>query len=247
MRDRRPIGMVHRVRRLVGVLLWMLAASALWAEGLVVDVVADRPDAMYACGEPATFAIAVTRDGQPVTEGEVSYSLSVDGGRVVSQGKLTLTDGRAQVSGTLEEPGILRAMVHLPDGEKPVMGLGAAAYEPERIQSGAPEPEDFQAFWDAEKAKLAAVPPDPQLTERPDLSDDAMAVYKITLGNIEGSRVRGWLAVPKKEGPFPGVLTVPWAGVYATPVGLVHWARQGCLAMAISAHDVDIDLPAEEY
>jgi cephalosporin-C deacetylase-like acetyl esterase len=228
-------------------LLALLLAPVLAAQGLVVDVVADRADAMYACGDAAAFAMAVSRDGQVVTDGEVTYTLSVDGGRMISQGTLTLAEGKAQVSGTLEEPGILRAMVRYQDGDKAVVGLGGAAFEPERIQPAAPEPEDFHAFWDAEKAKLAAIPMDPQLAERADLSDDARTVYKVTLANIDGSRVHGWLAVPKKEGPYPAVLTVPWAGVYPTPVDLVSWARNGCLAMAISAHDADIDLPAEEY
>jgi cephalosporin-C deacetylase-like acetyl esterase len=227
--------------------LLVLLGGQLAVQGLVVDVVADRPEALYSCGETAAFAVTVSRDGQPLAEGEVSYSVTVDGGRVLSQGTLTLTGGEAQVAGTLDEPGILRATVSVPDGERPATGLGAAAFEPERIQPGAPEPTDFQAFWDAEKAKLAAVPIDAQLTERPDLSDAEMTVYKISLGNIDGSRVGGWLGVPKNTGPFPAVLTVPWAGVYATPVGLIGWAKRGCLAMAISAHDVDIDLPAADY
>jgi len=241
--------MIDRVRQMRGllVLLAILVAPVLVAQGLVVDVVADRADAMYACGDTATLGIAVSRDGQVVADGEVAYALSLDGGRVISQGNLTLAEGKAQVSGTLEEPGILRAMVRYTEGDKPVVGLGGAAFEPEGIQPAAEEPEDFQAFWDAEKAKLAAIPMDPQLTERPDLSDEARTVYKVTLANIDGSRVRGWLAVPKKEGPYPAVLTVPWAGVYPTPLDLANWGRNGCLAMAISAHDADIDLPAEEY
>jgi cephalosporin-C deacetylase-like acetyl esterase len=241
--------MTRRVLRLfVAVTLTaLLLAPTLVAQKTVVDVVADRADAMYTCGEMATFRVALSRDGQPVSEGQMSCTLTVDGVRGVSQGTLTLANGQAEVAGTLTEPGILRATVVYVEGATRTVGLGGAVFEPERIQPATPEPEDFQAFWDGQKAQLAAVPVDPQLTERPDLSDDAMTVYKITLGNIDGSRVHGWLGVPKKGGPFPAVLTVPWAGVYPTPVSLLSWAKNGCLAMAISAHDADIDLPAEEY
>jgi cephalosporin-C deacetylase-like acetyl esterase len=227
-------------------LLAVLAVPVRAAEKAVVDVATDRPGAMYRCGEEATFRVAVTREGQPV-DGEARFRLTVDGGQLVAEGPLALAEGRAEVKGTLHEPGVLRAMVTFPEGDGFVLGLGAATFEPERILPAAPEPDDFQTFWDGQKAALAAVPMDPQLAERPDLSDGAITVYRISLANTGGSRVYGWLGVPKAAGPYGAVLTLPWAGVYPTPVGLVGWARRGCLAMAISAHDKDVDLPEEAY
>ena len=53
------------------------------AEGAKVVVAprADRDEAVYKCGETATFTINVTADGNPLTEGNVAAVLSLDGGR----------------------------------------------------------------------------------------------------------------------------------------------------------------------
>ena len=47
------------------------------------------------------------------------------------------------------------------------------------------------------------------------------AGYKITLANVGGKRVHGWLSVPKGKGPFPAILTVPEAACLAW--GYLTW------------------------
>src|SRR5262245_42653464 len=93
----------------------------------VLEVVTDRPEAMYDCGEKATFRVRLLRDKKEVTEGEISYVLSVDGFKTLSSGKLTLSDKPAVVSGTLTEPGFLRCQVASGTGKTMVASLAAAA------------------------------------------------------------------------------------------------------------------------
>ena len=69
---------------------------------------------------------------------------------------------------------------------------------------------------------------DAKLTEKPELSNDRMKVYKINLANVRGSRVYGWLAVPTLPGPHPSILTIPGAGVYAIGASwATGWASRG--------------------
>ena len=74
------------------------------------------------------------------------------------------------------------------------------------------KPDDFDAFWNAGKLELAKVALDAKLEHVAKQSDDRVDCYKISLANIEGKRVHGWLSVPKGKGPVPAVLTVPGAG-----------------------------------
>src|SRR5207248_1808832 len=106
------------------------------------------------------------------------------------------------------EPGFVQMRVTA--GKQQV--LAAAAFEPTKIEPTAKMPADFDAFWNAGKQELAKVALDPQLEHVARLSDDRVDCYKISLANVEGKRVRGWLSVPKGKGPFPAVLTVPGAG-----------------------------------
>ena len=64
----------------------------------------------------------------------------------------------------------------------------------------------------------------PSWKNRKSYSSDRVTCYKITLANVGGKRVHGWLSVPKGNGPFPAILTVPGAGVSGNRPG--HEARQ---------------------
>ena len=229
-------------------LLTLLCVSWTWAaEGIQVTILTDRPDAVYACGAEARFLVTVREDGALVTSGEFSYTLTVDGGRTLAEGVGELGPTATTILGSLDSPGILRCTVTYPGAEEPIIKLGAAAFCPLGIKPTATEPEDFLRFWDFNKKKLRRGSMDVQLTKSMPHSTPGMSVFKISLGNILGTRVYGWLGVPNGRGPYPAILTIPGAGVHPTPPSLVNWAERGFLSMAISVHDHDVDLTEEEY
>jgi cephalosporin-C deacetylase-like acetyl esterase len=215
---------------------------------VAVSVVTDRTDALYHVGEKAAFSIEVKREEQSGQEGAVTYALSLDGAGDLGRGTAKLENGKAAVSGSLDKPGILRCTVTFsPDGQQRVTAMAAAAFDPDKIQPTATVPADFEAFWDAQKAELAKVPVDAKLEPVTD-ANQSLEVFKITLANINGSRVHGYFAKPKGDGPFPAILTVPAAGVYSiTPGWASGYAGQGFLAMGISAHDIEDGQPKEYY
>jgi cephalosporin-C deacetylase-like acetyl esterase len=107
-------------------------------------------------------------------------------------------------------------------------------------------PKDFDAFWEASKKELAKVPIDAKLERSAKYSDAKVDCYKITLANVDGKHIHGWLSVPKGKGPFPVILTVPGAGVYGIGPDKGH-AYLGALSMNIIIHDIPVDEKPEFY
>ena len=168
--------------------------------------------------------------------------------KVLWEGAVKLDNGSGVLETSLSEPGtVLAALSAQPkEKKKPACFVGAAA-EAYKIPPSAPRPADFDAFWQAKIKDLQAIPDNPKLT--PDDSGDPTVEYvKLTLDNIKGSRVYGQLARPKREGKFPAMLIVQWAGVYGLPKGnVVSPAKNGWLALNIMAHDLPLDQPDEFY
>ncbi|MCC6445998.1 MAG: acetylxylan esterase [Armatimonadetes bacterium] len=234
--------------RLALILICLSSVLAQAADSVTLTVVTDRPDALYRLREEARFRVSAWKDGQPVTTGEFDYSLTLDGGRPIRSGKGQFGAAPSEVKGKLDAPGILRLTVSFQAEGQPVTALAAAAYSPEKIRPAAREPKGFRGFWAKKKKALAAIPVDAKLIESPQHSSAEATVWKFSLANIAGSRVYGWLGVPTRPGRYPGILTVPWAGVYPTPVDWASgWAKKGYVAVGISAHDYDVDLPEERY
>jgi cephalosporin-C deacetylase-like acetyl esterase len=216
---------------------WTLRASAEFQKEAALRVRCDRPEAVYKAGETATFLIEGPEGGA------AKYRLSEDGFKTVQEGTVLVEKGAtAKLTGTLKKPGFLQLRVTL--GKQ--QALAAAAFDPTKIEPTAKMPADFDAFWDAGKKELARVPIDAKLERSEKHSDDRVDCYKISLANVEGKRVHGWLSVPKGKGPFPAILTVPGAGVYGIQPDKGH-AYLGALSMNIIIHDLPVDEAPEFY
>jgi cephalosporin-C deacetylase-like acetyl esterase len=148
---------------------------------------------------------------------------------------LDLQAGKATLSGTLEEPGFLLLRVRSGD----VTTLASAGFEPEKLQPSLPVPDDFDEFWNARKAELAAVPVNPTLAS---VASDVpnVEIFDLKLDCI-GPSVTGYFGRPKGAPPksLPAILYLHGAGVRSANLGNVtSWASKegGMLAMDINAH-----------
>jgi hypothetical protein len=148
---------------------------------------------------------------------------------------LDLQAGKATLSGTLEEPGFLLLRVRSGD----VTTLASAGFEPEKLQPSLPVPDDFDEFWNARKAELAAVPVNPTLAS---VASDVpnVEIFDVKLDCI-GPSVTGYFGRPKGAPPksLPAILYLHGAGVRSANLGNVtSWASKegGMLAMDINAH-----------
>lgn len=221
-----------------------LSSVALGAE-ITVDVLQNREDGLYAVGDEAVFSLRLLdADGEPL-DATLSYTLTLDGAEQFEAGEVEVGAEPGTVTGTLERPGVLRCTAWTVVDETRVYGFGGAAFDPEQIEPTATVPDDFDEWWEAQKALLAAIPMDAQL-ERREAPEGVSALFKISLANVNDERVSGWLALPEAQ-PAPAVITFTAAGVAGTsPSTVLSWAREGFVAMHIIHHNFDVEIDPEE-
>jgi cephalosporin-C deacetylase len=215
----------------------------------------DHADGIYAIGERVGWTATLPKGVTPV--GPYTYSISRNGGTALSSGMIDLTKGRARIETSLAEPGMLVVEVKAPAGTKDfgnpsTGGVGrvrlGAAVAPMAIQAAEPKPADFDAFWDAKLAQLAAVPINAIVS--PGESGVAGVEYAtVKMNHLRGAHVYGQLAKPTREGKFPALVIYQWA---SPPYPLQKsWVTEhganGWLALNIEPHDVPSDMPQAFY
>jgi cephalosporin-C deacetylase-like acetyl esterase len=215
-----------------------------------VNALAQRESALYHRGETVTFVVKVSDKEVPVSQGELEWTLLKDGLPLNRQGKAEIRDGQATVSGTLDEPGFLQLRAtYRSDPKAPALtALAGAGIDPAEIAPSLPIPDDFDAFWTAQKALLAQIPPQVELSP---VSSPAKTVEAFDLqAKCVGAPVSGYFARPLEAKPksLPIILTVHGAGVRGSSLGsATGWASKGFLAMDINAHGLPNGKPEEFY
>jgi cephalosporin-C deacetylase-like acetyl esterase len=111
-----------------------------------------------------------------------------------------------------------------------------AAVSPTRIGLSTPRPDDFDAFWAAKLAAQAKVPINPVLTPvQTDVTGVEMSMFVL---DALGSKVHGYLAKPAREGKFPALIQLQYAGVYALNArGAAQRGAEGWLFINVDSHD----------
>lgn len=231
---------------LAAVLVSCIAVSVQAAPEITIGT--DRPDAVYAAGDTAVFLVEVTDEGQPMGKAELAGELSTDGFRHSDEISVQITDGKGRVQVSRDTPCVLwiRLTLKADDGAtvRTVMG---AAFSPERIEPSMPKPDDFDAFWKAQKARVDKVPMGLTL-ERIESRSDDIEMYAVTMNSINDTKIYGYLAKPAGDGPFPAFLQVQWAGVYSLNTDWVYWpAKMGFIAFNVNAHAIENGHPKEFY
>jgi len=226
------------------------AAPKTAEKAYTATVSTDRADALYEIGDEVRFLVTVAQGKQPVTEGEVAYVLDDEGPNRIAAGSAPLGDKPTVISGRMSKPGFMqcRAIFKGPGG-KPVQGIAGAGISPTKIQPSLPAPDDFDAFWNDQKAQLARVPMNPKLTEAPS-SDPKVECFDVQLQCLGGAPVSGYFARPKGAKPksLPAVLWVQGAGVRSSRLaGAISGAQMGMLSMDINAHGIANGKPAAFY
>lgn len=218
------------------------------AQPLPIAVSVDHADALYAKGETVTYTIKTTADTTVAPNAEVSWTISKDGVAPMQNGKVKLVNGTASITGKLDEPGFLLCRATVTVDGKPVAALAGAGIAPLELKPSLPVPDDFDAFWAAQKKKLAAVPMKSKLTPVSSPSKKAEA-FDVQVDAL-GAPVSGYFARPVERKPksLPIILTVHGAGVRSSGLGgPVHWAESGLLAMDINAHGIPNGQPDSFY
>jgi cephalosporin-C deacetylase-like acetyl esterase len=222
----------------------LILSFALVAGAQELDVLVDHADAQYQAGQTATFSVSMS-GANSAGVSNADFVIKKGGYTEIARGIVAVPNGTFQAS--LSEPGTLLAEVKARVGGKDVRGLAGAAFSPEGIPRSAPRPDDFDAFWATKIKELNAAPVNPVLEPGPTVKPET-EYFKVRMDGFRGTKIHGQLVRPKREGKFPALLIVQWAGVYA----LDKWwatlpASEGFLVLNISAHDLPIDEQPEFY
>jgi len=111
-----------------------------------------------------------------------------------------------------------------------------AAVAPLKIGLATPRPADFDTFWDGKLAEQAKIPINPVLT--PAATDTPGVEMSTYVLDALGSHAQGYVAKPAREGKFPALLLLQYAGVYALNAKAVAArAAEGWLVMDEDSHD----------
>lgn len=229
--------------------------SAVCQGAISVQVTTGRPDALYAENDEVTFTIKVTENAKNLVAGSVDWALSIDGHKPVASGSGSLEGGDGlSVKGSLDHPGflLLTATFTGPDKKK-ITGYGAAGVSPTKLRTSLEVPADFDAFWTAQKAKLAKQPM--EFTSEPqtlaNAADEGIEAFDVQIQcEADGPPVSGYFAKPKSAaaGSLPAVLWVHGAGVRSASLpAALKGAQGGFLSMDVNAHGIPNGKPGDFY
>lgn len=243
------------------VLSALLACFGTGSQGQVV-LTPKYSDGLYQAGEKAVWTVKPASDS---TARNATYSVRKNGVTQIQQGTLDLSSGSATIEVGLDEPGELvlnltaptpsetnsaTASTNATENTSRRGSFGSSARGQTRdgaivdaghLKPALPRPDDFDAWWEKKLAALDAIPANPKL-EQTNVDVSGIEYYKITLDNINGTHVHGQLAKPAREGKFPALLQLQYAGVYPLQRAWVtDRAKAGWLALNVLAHDMPID------
>ena len=201
------------------VLAWLVAMPMAQAprqpfSRVAVTVTPDRPDWTYQPGEPVKFRVDVVRDGHQAAGTTVKYAVGPE--MMPPLTETTAVVGTAPLAidgGTMNTPGFLRLVATAEIDGRTYRGVGTAGFAPERIQPTQVNPPDFDAFWDGERQRLAALPLDARWTPLPDYGGADVDCSQINLQNVgppagragstASSACRAQLASTRRCSAFP--------------------------------------------
>jgi cephalosporin-C deacetylase len=217
---------------------------------LRLEIQADRPDYMYSTGDTASLMVTIINPDRIPGPFTLNYRFSEDNVSLIETGELETTGGRAKLHGSLSHPGFLRLDLRLTAGADTLEQVCACGFSPLAIRPTNVLPEDFSLFWHQGRAELMRIPLDPKL--EPVAADEPgqASRYLLSLANIEGSRIYGWLTVPSGPGPFPALVYVMGApgGVHeyrAHPRS--GYADAGMIVLAVNIHGIELGREDEYY
>lgn len=240
-------GVIQKILFSVLCSLLMLSTIAQTAGGIQLKVTADRPNWEYKLGEIPVFKVAVERDGQPLSDIKIVYTLGLEKMAPQTKDSITLKGGEVTIDGyALQTPGFLRLSVQARVDGQVFRQMATAAFEPTKIEPTVAIPADFVSYWDSLKNELVKIPLVSVVEPLEELSTTTVGVYQVSINNIGDSKVYGILSVPKKPGKYPAALQLPGAGVRGYK-GDVALADEGVITLQIGIHGIPVTLPDEVY
>ena len=213
----------------------------------------DHSSGVYELGETVGWTVT---PGPAAPTYSYKWTIRRNNAVVLKEGKLDLSSGKDRIEIAGDQPEMIYVAI------EPYAALDAAsaapatapsyiggntgrnnglyavgaAVAPSKIGLSTPRPDDFDAFWESKLNAQAKVPIHPVLT--PVQTDVPGVELNMFALDALGSHTHGYVAKPAREGKFPALIQLQYAGVYAlNPHAAAQHAAEGWLAINVDSHD----------
>lgn len=208
------------------------------SKDLSVNIVPENGNYLYRTGETAVLNINVHTPAAISYASRINYRLSRNGVHTLKEGTVDLDEGKGSINATLNQPGFLRCDISYVAGKDTLYAACGCGFSVEEIRPGGKLPENFDRFWREARAELLRIPIDAKLEEVAVVDPGDVKRYKVSLANVNGSWVYGWLHLPEGNGPFPTVLSIPGSGIGRTG-RFAGFTEAGIAVLAIEVHGLE--------
>jgi cephalosporin-C deacetylase-like acetyl esterase len=230
----------------------VLFAFSSLAGTLALDWSTDKEPVSYLPKDTMTFQVLLVEDGKPVGGKKLKWLRTGDDG-LTDKGEAATSEAKpVSITATTDKPGFVRLEVSVfnADGSpaKDAKGAavkfeGGAGVQPEKLE-GYPEPADFDAFWQKQKARLAAVPLKADLKEVP-AKKPGFKVYDVKIDCAGGKPVSGYLSIPEGAAAKSLAAQVNFHGYGVGGANQASWP--GMIVFDINAHGIENGREPEYY
>ena len=208
------------------------------SKDISIRIVPQNGNYLYRTGETVVMNISVLNDEGIKEAYKINYRLSINGIRTLKEDILYLDKGKGRISGTLEQPGFLRCDITCMVGKDTLHAAFGCGFNVEEIRPHGKLPGHFDRFWREAKTELLRIPMDALVEEVAAVDSGDAKRFKVSLANVDGSRVYGWLHLPEGSGPFPTVLSIPGSGIGRTG-RFAGFTKAGIAVLAIEIHGLE--------
>ncbi len=201
-----------------------------------IEIPGDQPEMIYVAVEP--YAV-LSSASLPAEAPMSSNSAEVPAGSTSAPDAAARSVTDAAAGGQPQRSAYIGGNTGRSNG---LYAVGAAV-APLQIGMDTPRPADFDKFWNGKLAEQAKVHINPVLTPvTSDVPGVELSIFKL---DALGSHVHGYVAKPTRDGKFPAVIQLQYAGVYALNARMDEQrAAAGWLVINVDSHDKQPDDPS---
>lgn len=239
-------------RFISAVIATALCATTAGAVTLSCDWATDKEPVSYSPNDLITFKVQIVDDGKPLAGKTLKWLRTGDDGKSAKGEAVSSDTQPLEITSSLDKPGFVRIEISVFNADGfPVKDAkgdavkfeGGAGVEPEKME-GYPEPADFDAFWKAQKERLAAIPIKAELKEV-EAKASGFKVYDVKVDCAGDKPVSGYLSIPENARMKSLGAQVNF---YGYGVGGAEQATMpGMIVFGINSHGIENGREAEYY
>ena len=212
----------------------------------------DKEPVSYRPGETMAFRIQLVDDGKPLAGKNLKWLRTGDDQKTSHGTAASSGTQPVEITTSIDRPGFVRIEVSVfnEDGTpfkdakgNPLKFDGGAGVAPSRLQNY-PEPADFDAFWKAQKTRLAEIPMKANLTEVAS-RNPGFQVFDVKVDCAGARPVSGYLSFPRDAQARSLAAQVSFRGYGVS--GADQEFRNGMLVLQVNAHGIENGRPPEYY